>query len=128
MTTPTHYGHFPPEFEPYKICNNANLNGNLQQIFQYAARRKHKENEIEDLKKALDFVRFEEERIKAWAKSGSMQDMFILDTKYHEEIQYYLLGNDVFLFQIYQAFFKFSDKKCNRLKSLIQNEIARLEL
>jgi hypothetical protein len=52
------------DFETYKISNRLNLSGNLTQVFQYVIRRndKHK-SPAEDIAKAIEFVRFEVERI-----------------------------------------------------------------
>lgn len=111
MTTPEHYNQFPPEFEPYKICNNANFNGNLQQIFQYVARRKHKGNEIEDLKKALDFVRFEKERetgkypIKEDGQEyiiSTEKGFIVINNELHTDFIEYALKEDPFLALVYK--------------------------
>jgi len=134
MTTPPHYNQFPPEFEPYKICNNANFNGNLQQIFQYVARRKHKGNEIADLEKALDFVRFEKEREKdayftKGVKVSTEEGFHIHAPKLHTDFIQYTLKEDPFLGLIYNALTCSSELvlKTDIITALLTLEITRLK-
>lgn len=136
MTTPKHYNQFPPEFEPYKICNNANFNGNLQQIFQYVARRKHKGNEIQDLKKALDFVRFEQERRKQFSENEVFFEFLpqlykegycIINLELCENFYNWCLEIDPFLAKVYNKLVSCTDENLCDIASDITEEMERLE-
>ena len=133
---PQHYKQFPPEFEPYKICNNANFNGNLQQIFQYVARRKHKGNEIGDLEKALDFVRFEEERREQFSEEEIYYEFltdlykngyFIKDLELSKNFYDWCSEKDYFLAEIYNKLALCNDENLNEIENDIINEINRLK-
>lgn len=137
-----HYKHFPPKFEPYKICNNAFCNGNLQQIFQYVARRRCKGSEIQDLKKAWDFLQYEKERravyveleakivyVELEAKIQRFQahiytGVYILDLRLSEDFAGWCEENDMFLGAVYGCLIH--GFGLVSLEKLIKKEILKL--
>ena len=50
--------------EPIKFINSHNLNFNLGNVVKYIVRSPYKGSQLEDLKKARDYINFEIERIQ----------------------------------------------------------------
>ena len=57
-TTPSHYNN-GKGYDVIDFCNDYNLNFNRGSAIKYLARAGKKDNEIEDLKKAIDFIQRE---------------------------------------------------------------------
>lgn len=52
------------KYEPYKVIRDWNLNFNLGSAVKYLARAGRKDDAIEDLKKAIEYIRFEIEELE----------------------------------------------------------------
>ena len=131
-----HYKYFPTKFEPYKICNNANFNGNLQQVFQYVVRRKWKNNEIADLQKALDFLKFEKERrdtttffykVLGCFFSYFKYGFFVFDRKLSKDFYNYCEETDWLLSDIYFKLVNQNYNTLDEIREIITNEIKNLK-
>ena len=60
---PDHYAS-GRKYEPYKVIRDWDLNFNLGSAVKYIARAGRKDDKIEDLAKAIQYLRFEIEAIK----------------------------------------------------------------
>lgn len=59
---PKHYNQ--GKYEPIDVINDWNLNFNLGNCIKYVARHEHKGKPLEDLKKAMFYLKYEIERLE----------------------------------------------------------------
>lgn len=59
---PSHYN--AGEYEPIDVINDWKLNFNLGNTIKYIARHEHKGKPLEDLKKAMFYLKYEVERLE----------------------------------------------------------------
>jgi hypothetical protein len=104
------YGGKNNTFEPIKIINNYNLNFNLGNVIKYVLRDKG--SKLEDLKKAVDYLKNEIEKIEPKKKEQLI--------KQHDE-DHIQIDNDFFEFTYTETHCDFCDldNYCN--ENLLKN-------